>query len=111
VLDRALDALIVELEKRKFGSSEDPRPRASASDSRHVPPYLVKQVWAKCGDQCSHPGCKSRWRLEVHHEIPVARGGLTTLENLRLLCPEHHAMVTEQQFGPAFVAGKIQKSG
>jgi hypothetical protein len=41
---------------------------------------------------CAHPGCErpATWTLHAHHENPYSTGGPTTLENLTLLCAEHH---------------------
>jgi hypothetical protein len=42
--------------------------------------------------------------------ISVAKGGKTELPNLTLLCPAHHALVTEREFGAAFIAGKLERA-
>ena len=41
---------------------------------------------------CTHPGCTrpATWSLHAHHQIPHSQGGPTTLNNLTLLCPQHH---------------------
>ena len=41
--------------------------------------------------------------------MPIARGGETTLENLRFLCRAHNQFAAEQQLGPAFMAAKRGK--
>jgi len=37
--------------------------------------------------------------LQLHHEQPWARGGADTIDNLRLLCAAHNALLEEQDFG------------
>lgn len=48
VIDRALDALKEQLEKRKFARSSKPRPGPRRSNSaRHVPAEIKRRVWAR----------------------------------------------------------------
>lgn len=44
--------------------------------------------------QCTHPGCTRpvTWSLNARHQIPYSKGGPTTLDNLVLLCAEHHTL-------------------
>ena len=57
---------------------------------------LRHQVIKHYANQCSHTDAhgrrcpEKRW-LDIHHVIPVAKGGLNLLSNLRLLCSRHHA--------------------
>ncbi len=54
ILDRALDALIVRLEKRKFAATARPRqaPRPTAG-KRHIPAHVKRTVWQRDGGQCT----------------------------------------------------------
>lgn len=45
---------------------------------------LRRQVWQRDGGKCTK--CGSVHAIEIDHILPVAHGGLNTLENLRLLC-------------------------
>lgn len=43
---------------------------------------------------CTFPGCdKPPVACEAHHIVPWQDGGPTSLENLTLLCPQHHGIV------------------
>jgi hypothetical protein len=44
---------------------------------------------------CTFPGCTrpTTWSLHAHHRIHHRHGGPTTLQNLSLLCSEHHTLV------------------
>ncbi|MBI2605109.1 MAG: HNH endonuclease [Deltaproteobacteria bacterium] len=44
------------------------------------------------GERCS----QSRW-IEVHHKIPVGKGGENTLENLTTLCSAHHGWIHSRE--------------
>jgi hypothetical protein len=94
VLDRALDALIAQLEKRKFAATGKPRRSKSHSSSsrRYIPAEIKRQVRQRDGGKCTFVSdtgrrCSSRTRLEFDHVLEVARGGQTTAENLRLRVP------------------------
>jgi hypothetical protein len=47
---------------------------------------------ARDGGHCAWRGCGRPWyRTDADHRMDWERGGPTDLENLRLLCPAHHA--------------------
>ena len=62
-----------------------------------LPANLKHQVMTRDQGRCTehdHQGnrCTNRRRLDVHHVVPLADGGLNELANLRTLCSEHHRM-------------------
>jgi hypothetical protein len=97
VLDRALDALIRMLEKRKFAPTTRPRRghRRPTSDGRHISADVRRTVWNRDGGRCtfvSEAGqrCSARKRLEFDHVLEVARGGRATVDRIRLRCRAHN---------------------
>lgn len=113
VLDRALDALIVSLEKRRHGLHV--RPRATSlrpvTRSRHVPAAMRREVHTRDEGRCAFTSedgrrCTSRHALEYDHVQPLALGGTTTMDNLRLLCPAHNQHEAERRFGVSFMASR-----
>jgi len=52
--------------------------------SRYIPAPVQREVWRRAENQCQL--CRSTYLPQVDHIIPIAQGGLTVLENLRLLC-------------------------
>ena len=97
VLDRALDALIDQLERRKFAATGRPgsRSRRPSANPRHVPAEVRRTVWQRDGGQCTYTSiaghrCKARTRLEFDHVEPVARGGRATVNGVRLRCRTHN---------------------
>jgi hypothetical protein len=48
---------------------------------------------------CAHPGCGRTRFLHAHHVVPWAVGGRTDLDNLILLCGEHHRALHDGAFG------------
>ena len=96
IFERALAALVAELEKTKFATTERPHagpPRPART--RHVPAAVKREVWTRDGGQCAFVGtmgrCTERGFLEYHHVIPYADGGETSAENLQLRCAAHNA--------------------
>ena len=112
VLDRVLDLAIERLEKKKFGASSKRRPSTRpSSNPRHIPARIKHAVWQRDGNRCtfiSESGhrCTEQARLEFDHAVPVARGGQSTVENLRLRCRAHNQFTAEQAFGAEFMRFK-----
>jgi 5-methylcytosine-specific restriction endonuclease McrA len=50
---------------------------------------LRKAALARNDGMCEHPGCIEK-AVEVHHIVPLSRGGRNILTNLMCLCPYHH---------------------
>jgi 5-methylcytosine-specific restriction endonuclease McrA len=113
VLDRALDALIEKLERRKCAAASRPRataPRRS-NDPRHIPAAVRREVWARDGGRCTFVSdnghrCGESMRLEFDHVEPVARGGRATVAGLRLRCRAHNQYEAERAFGTGFMKQK-----
>ncbi len=81
--------------------------------SRYIPSSLKWEVLKRDGFRCSFVGkngkrCESCWDLEMdHYPVPYARGGKTTLNNLRALCSAHNQLSASQQYGREFMQGKV----
>ena len=114
VLDRALDALIEKLERRLLlvdGSG----PRRPTRSARHVPADVRRAVRLRDGDRCTYVSdvgvrCDERRALELDHIVPVARGGQSTVANLRLRCRSHNQLEAENLFGAGFMQEKRAKA-
>ena len=109
VLDRALDALVEKLEKRKVGVGTRKAQRPAGPGT--IPAHVKRAVWERDGGRCSLVGdggrrCGSTARLEFDHIEPVALGGASTAENVRLLCRVHNQFAADQAFGREFMGRK-----
>ena len=114
VLERALRGLVASLEQQKFGDTDAPRARKPSCDTRHIPAEIKRQVAERDGKQCtfvSEQGtrCPERAILEFDHTRPVALGGRSTLENLRLRCRAHNQFEAELLYGAEFMDHKRQR--
>ena len=112
VLDRALDALIRDLEKKKYAATQKPQAKARASkDPRHIPAHVKRAVLARDRGRCTFVSdsgvrCSSRRFLEFDHIHEVARGGRATVSGIRLLCRTHNQYAAECTFGAGFMDEK-----
>jgi 5-methylcytosine-specific restriction endonuclease McrA len=111
VLKRALDALVAVLEKQKFARSARSIPRRATAKGRHIPAVVRRTVWERDGGRCTFVSergkrCESLTRLEFDHVEPVARGGMSTVNGLRLRCRAHNQYAAECTFGAEFMRGK-----
>jgi len=117
VLDRALDSLIAQIERRKLGATPKPRRQPRPTHGRrHVPAATRRAVWERDQGQCTCVGengrrCGARARLEFDHVDPVARGGQATVERMRLRCRAHNQYEAERVFGTEFMRQKRTRRG
>jgi hypothetical protein len=69
------------------------QPPGLGRTTRVVPPHLRKAVIQR-DKKCRFPGCQQPPSVcQIHHLIPWAKGGPTTLGNLALFCRYHHIIV------------------
>jgi HNH endonuclease len=129
VLERGLDALILQLEKRRFGARErqmkpssrpqpsnleqSPQP-GSAPARPHIASSVRREVAQRDDHRCSFTAvdgrrCSARAFLQVHHEEAWARGGPDTPDNLKLLCAGHNRLLAEQAFGAERVRQAVEQ--
>jgi len=120
VLDRALDALISELERRRCAKTEQLREALplkfhAGANARQIPASIRRAVHHRDRGQCTFVGaggkrCESRARIELDHVVPIARGGESTVENLRLLCRAHNQHVAERELGASYMQGRREQA-
>ncbi len=125
VVDRALDALIADLEKRKFGAitrrpsrqgtTRRQSPQNTTVRKRYIPAQVRRAVWERDQGQCTFVGttghrCGARRFLQFDHVEPVARGGKATVEGMRLRCRTHNQYEAERAFGAGFMRRKRQEA-
>ncbi|HET7752599.1 MAG TPA: HNH endonuclease signature motif containing protein [Anaeromyxobacteraceae bacterium] len=72
--------------------------------SDRIPASVRREVWKRDRGRCQWPLssggiCGSTLRLEFDHIVPRARGGPSTIENLRVLCRVHNQHSARRAFG------------
>ncbi len=80
-----------------FLERKRPKPKRpyKAPRGRHIPNALRDAVMIRDQGRCQFVGaggrkCNSRHNLQIDHIQPVAKGGRTELENVRILCAAHN---------------------
>jgi 5-methylcytosine-specific restriction endonuclease McrA len=112
VLGHVFKAAIRELERQKFAVTSRSRSTASGKgESRQVPAAVRRVVFVRDGGRCtfvSEKGhrCESQTRLQFDHVIPVAKGGTSSADNVRLLCFTHNQLEARRAFGDEFIDRK-----
>jgi hypothetical protein len=112
VLDRALDALIHGLERRKFAATTKPsRGHRRSLEGRHIAADVRRAVWERDGGQCTFVSergrrCEARRGIEFDHVDEFARGGEPTMGGIRLRCRAHNQYEAECTFGAEFMRHK-----
>jgi hypothetical protein len=94
LLEAGLDLLLSQAAKRK-GLVEKPQKKLRPSKPEHIPAHVRREVWKRDGGRCQwelHNGerCGCTEGLQFDHIEPLALGGTSTVENVRLLCPAHN---------------------
>jgi 5-methylcytosine-specific restriction endonuclease McrA len=112
VLSRLIELGLAQLEKQRKGAGRKPRAsQRPSSNPRHIPSAVKFAVWQRDGGQCTFTSesghrCPARDFIELDHAVPVARGGMATIENLRLRCRSHNQYDAECTFGTEFMQHK-----
>jgi hypothetical protein len=68
----------------------DGRPVGATDLTEAVPPRTRSYVWMRDQGVCTIAGCRSRYRLQLHHIHERSAGGDHHPDNLTLLCWFHH---------------------
>ena len=111
VLHRALQVLIKQLEKAKYAATDKPRKPHTSANPRRIPAHVRRAVEARDGGRCTFVAenghrCEARTFLEFDHVLEVARGGTSTVGNVRLRCRAHNQYTAEQTYGADLMNAK-----
>lgn len=130
ILGKAMTLLLESLRKQRFAEVTRPRARrspglagdagdagdaqvagAATGQRRHIPASVRRSVAQRDGHRCtfvSEDGhrCGEMSFVEFHHDHAYARGGRHDVDNLRLLCRAHNALLAERDFGRPFMRAK-----
>ena len=121
IVERALDLLIRERMKRRFGvgrkanTHRSGKKREPKPGSRHIPNAVRREVVARDGLRCSFVSaegvrCNERGLLELHHEQPYGRGGPATTSNIHVMCRSHNQLLAERDYGRRFIQQRVQEA-
>jgi hypothetical protein len=120
VFEHALDLLIDEVKKERFGAGRKPRSTAAEAEleaaereavSRHIPAAIKREVYARDGGQCTYVSddgrrCQERGGLEFEHREGFARTGRHEVSGLTLHCRAHNQHCADVLYGRDFMQAK-----
>ncbi len=113
VVARALAHYATHLHKQRFGAKKGAAAPKRVPRGRNIPAALRHQV-AERDEYCcafvSADGhrCGETRGLQLDHVTPLALGGETSEENLRLLCPRHNRFEASRRLGAEHVATQTE---
>jgi hypothetical protein len=111
VYARAMKHYLAHLEKKRLGVKPASAAAAPHVRGRGIPKPLRRFVSERDGGRYAFVSadghrCESTRQLEIDHIQPIALGGETKPENLRLLCRPHNQYEAERVLGKDHVAKK-----
>jgi len=109
VLSSGLDLLLEKAAKQR-GLVKKPRPAPAtpSNDPRHIPAAVARAVWERDQEKCAFrlpdgSACGETKRLQRDHVTPVALGGKSEVDNLRVACERHNQLAARQAFGDSWM--------
>jgi hypothetical protein len=113
LLERGLDLLIADIERKKLGKVDRPRSVSRSESSERIAAQTRREVVARDGIQCSFVNgrgerCTARAFLEFDHRWARALGGGSHPANVRILCRQHNRLAAEEVFGEDVVVQRIE---
>ncbi len=106
VIERAVDLLLAEFERKRMGKAKRPRREgvARVAGSTRVTNAARRRIYERDGLSCTYVSpegrrCDARAFLELDHAEPRALGGGSGPDNLRVRCRAHNQLSAEQVFG------------
>jgi hypothetical protein len=115
ILDRALDALLVQARKKKAALTDKPRvTREKKNRNRGIPADVRREVFERDAGRCTFVDargrrCASKWQVEFHHIVPYSCGGTHERDNITLRCRGHNQYEAELDFGAGFM--EVRRAG
>lgn len=115
IVARALAHYATHLHKRRFGAKKGATAPKRVPRGRAIPAAIRNEVAERDEYCCSFVSpdghrCGETRGLQYDHETPVALGGETSAENLRLLCPQHNRHEAARRMGADYVAAQREKN-
>jgi hypothetical protein len=107
LLEAGLDLVLAQVAKRR-GIVPKPQTRPRPSKPEHIPARVRREVWKRDGGRCqwklaNGEICGCTRHLQVDHVKPLALGGTSTVDNVRILCRSHNLEAARLVFGDAWM--------
>jgi hypothetical protein len=113
IVERALDLLVAELQRKRFGITNRPK-RAQRPNPRHITNAVRREVALRDERRCAYVDgqgkrCNARAFLQHDHMKPRGLGGDSGADNVRYLCARHNKLEAERVYGRRYIARAIAK--
>ncbi|MFN0061048.1 MAG: HNH endonuclease [Myxococcaceae bacterium] len=117
VMEKALDALLIDIKKRRFALVPTPRkpplPTVAGAE-RHIPAAILRAVYLRDEGRCTFEDdsghrCNETRHLEFDHVQGFARMRQHNVEGVRLLCQAHNRLEAERLYGRDFVVASMRR--
>jgi hypothetical protein len=113
VVERALDLLVAELMKKRFGATKRPKRVRSAKPGR-ITNAVRREVAERDELRCTYVDgegkrCNARAFLQHDHKLPRGLGGDSGADNVRDFCGAHNMLEAERVYGRRHIARAIAK--
>jgi 5-methylcytosine-specific restriction endonuclease McrA len=115
LFELALDELIARRDPAARQKRREQRrpivlPSSAEGSKRYVRAAVRDHVFARDGFRCTYVAadgrrCSATVALQVDHIRPIARGGASTTDNLRILCAQHNRLEGERLMGRSVPPG------
>jgi 5-methylcytosine-specific restriction endonuclease McrA len=115
VIEACVDLMRARRDQRK-GLVSKPRSSTRPCKTDAVPAHVRRMAWLRAGGRCewvleSGERCGCQTRLELDHVVPRARGGPSTVDNVRVLCRSHNELAARLAFGDAWMDRCTRRRG
>jgi hypothetical protein len=116
IVERAVDLLLADVEKKRLGKTERPQPSHRGGSGKRprgtVTHAAQRETYARDGELCSFVSadgkrCGARGFLQLDHVVPRALRGTDDPGNLRVVCAAHNRWFAEQTFGREHINAAI----
>ena len=93
------------LNKSSFQNKNSSPKLSAQTNPRSTPAQVKREVMARDQGACTYKSsitgkiCGSKYQVELDHITPVALGGQSTVDNLRVLCRNHNLHEARRVFG------------
>ena len=114
VIARALSIAVAQLEKQRYGAGPGSAEVKRTPKGRHIPKALRRFIAERDGYCCTFTSpdghrCGETRALQIDHITPLAQGGETRADNLRLLCAHHNRHEAAKRLGEERMAARREQ--
>jgi len=124
LFEELLDAKLERVDPRKRAERRQKKPPGGPTSvsavlkpaTRHIPAAVRDAVLIRDKFQCTFVSlegkrCTACQHLEIDHIVPFGKGGLSSMDNLRVLCRGHNRFMAEIVYGKEFINSFSNSAG